>query len=84
MMTTPTLDDTQPLDTDAIRRAIAKLSADRIAAYETYILPIDAALIDAVSTLRIASGPTCDVCGAEDTPSGCVNAACERFNQCGF
>jgi hypothetical protein len=83
-MTTPTLDDTQPLDTAAIRRIIARLRADRIAAYEAHILPIDAALIDAVSTLRIASGPTCDVCGAEDTPSGCVNAACERFNGCGW
>lgn len=79
-----TLDDTQPLDTDAVRRVIAKLRADRVAAYEAHVYPIDAALIDAVSTLRQASGATCAVCGAEDTPSGCVNAACERFNGCGW
>jgi hypothetical protein len=83
-MTTPTLDDTQPLDTAAIRRIIARLRADRIAAYEAHILPIDAALIDAVSTLRLNTSPTCELCGAEDTPSGCVNAACERYNGCGW
>lgn len=71
---------------ETLKRSISRLHQKRNQVYAAHLAPLDERISKAEDELRRLEQPErfCRKCGADNTPSGCLNEACECFNQCGF